>query len=266
MPIDQVFTPPPRRRSRYAFDEFAHQCDTGSGVHLGAGEVPMNALQHPESMSNRRRAFRLAGLPAGLAFVLVLAFALVGSAGAGLARTAAAPSNTSPPTISGTVQQGQTLTADRGAWTGTEPISLHQHLAALRLGRRPLREHQGRDRDDVHGRQAGRRPHAPLRRDGQERRGHDVGDLGCHRASPTAAAAKAEPANTSAPTISGTVQENQTLTADKGAWSGSEPIAYSYAWQRGDSGGGHFANIGGANKATYTLDQGGRRPHASVSP
>ena len=53
--------------------------------------------------------------------------------------------------------------------------------------------------------------------------------------------------------ISGTVQENQTLTADKGAWSGGEPIAYSYAWQRGDSGGGHFANIGGANKATYTL-------------
>ena len=67
------------------------------------------------------------------------------------------------------------------------------------------------------------------------------------------AAATAEPVNTSPPMISGTVQENQTLTADKGAWSGGEPIAYGYAWQRGDSGGGHFATIAGATKTTYTL-------------
>jgi hypothetical protein len=83
----------------------------------------MNGLQHLERANKRKRAFRLAGIRAGLALVLALAFALVGSAGAGLARTAVAPSNKSPPTISGTVQQGQTLTADRGAWSGTEPIS-----------------------------------------------------------------------------------------------------------------------------------------------
>ena len=34
-----------------------------------------------------------------------------------------APSNTSPPTIAGTLRDGETLTADEGAWSGTPPLS-----------------------------------------------------------------------------------------------------------------------------------------------
>ena len=37
--------------------------------------------------------------------------------------TTVAPVNTSPPTVSGLAQQGQTLTADPGSWSGTAPIS-----------------------------------------------------------------------------------------------------------------------------------------------
>jgi hypothetical protein len=75
-----------------------------------------------------------------------------------------------------------------------------------------------------------------------------VGSAGAVNAATTVA-----PSSTSAPTISGTVQEGQTLTANKGAWSGTEPITYAYAWQRCDSSGGHCSNIKGATEATYTL-------------
>ncbi len=54
------------------------------------------------------------------------------------------------------------------------------------------------------------------------------------------------PANTSAPSISGTTTVGQTLTVDEGTWSNS-PTAYRYVWRRDG------AIISGANAATYEL-------------
>jgi len=54
---------------------------------------------------------------------LIILVAAIGVFGAGSAAAASGPQNTSPPTISGTAQQGQTLTADPGTWTGTQPIT-----------------------------------------------------------------------------------------------------------------------------------------------
>ena len=211
----------------------------------------MNEIHGHEPTNNGRRAFRLAGIPVGLALVLALAFALVGSAGAGLARMAVAPSNTSPPAISGTVEQGQTLTADRGAWSGTEPIAYTYAWQrcdsggghCTNVGRATATTYMVAKQD----------VDRTLRFVVTAKNAEATMSATSVATALAKAAATAEPANTSPPTVSGTVQENQTLTADKGAWSGGEPIAYSYEWQRGDSGGGHFANIGGANKATYTL-------------
>jgi hypothetical protein len=62
------------------------------------------------------KGFRWLGLPA-VAALAVLLFAL--TAGIGSARTAVAPNNTAPPTISGKAQVGELLKADKGTWTGT---------------------------------------------------------------------------------------------------------------------------------------------------
>jgi hypothetical protein len=60
----------------------------------------------------------LFGAAAGVGVMLVLVVALGVFAGAGGATSAAAPVNTSRPTITGTPQEGQTLVGNRGQWSG----------------------------------------------------------------------------------------------------------------------------------------------------
>lgn len=68
-----------------------------------------------------RRTF---GLSAAAAAGVLTAFAaFAGVTGTGTAAQQAPPSNQTPPTISGTPQQGSTLTAGQGAWAGTTPMT-----------------------------------------------------------------------------------------------------------------------------------------------
>ena len=55
-----------------------------------------------------------------VAFVVAVAL-LVGGAAQGARK--AAPSNTSPPTISGTAREGETLSASSGSWSGSTPMT-----------------------------------------------------------------------------------------------------------------------------------------------
>jgi hypothetical protein len=60
------------------------------------------------------------------------------------------------------------------------------------------------------------------------------------------------PANTAAPTISGTAQMGQTLTAAPGTWL-TFPAGYTYQWQRCDSTGAACVAIAGATSTTYVV-------------
>src|SRR5205085_6901602 len=61
------------------------------------------------------------------------------------------------------------------------------------------------------------------------------------------------PVNTTPPTITGTVQDGQTLTGSNGTWTGTPTITYAYQWRRCDTPGTGCADMDGAAHPNYTL-------------
>lgn len=70
-----------------------------------------------------KRSMNRSVLIGAAAAVLLVLAAAAGFAGSGSAASQVAPSNQNPPTLSGMAEVGKTLTANRGSWSGTEPIS-----------------------------------------------------------------------------------------------------------------------------------------------
>jgi hypothetical protein len=62
-----------------------------------------------------------------------------------------------------------------------------------------------------------------------------------------------EPKNWNAPRITGRAIAGQTVTAGEGLWTGTEPVDYSFRWQRCDSSGSGCDDIPGAATAAYEI-------------
>jgi len=65
------------------------------------------------------------------------------------------------------------------------------------------------------------------------------------------AATAAVPKNKTLPTITGTAEAGQTLTATRGTWANS-PTSFNFAWSRCDASGNGCATISGATAKIYT--------------
>jgi hypothetical protein len=61
------------------------------------------------------------------------------------------------------------------------------------------------------------------------------------------------PTNTTEPTISGTAVVGNRLTANRGAWAGTQPITYAFRWLRCNSSGENCGEISGATNTDYLV-------------
>ncbi len=161
---------------------------------------------------------------------------------------ALAPSNTAPPLISGTAQDGQTLSASTGTWEGTPTISYAYQWKSC--------DSAGSGCSDI-----------PGATDATYVLGH--GDVGTtlrvmvtatnsvgsveSTSEVSATVAPLAPTNVTVPAISGTAEEGQALTASKGEWEGTPSIGYAYQWQSCNALGEGCLDIPGATGASYQL-------------
>lgn len=184
------------------------------------------------------------GTAVTIAVAALVVGAVFGRAGSVRAATGV-PTNTAKPTISGTAQEGQTLTASNGTWDGS-----------------PTSYTYAWNRCDANGGACAAIASATAST--YKVASTDVGHTltvtvtaknatgSSQPASSDPTAVVGAPANTAAPTISGTLAIGSTLTANAGTWTES-PTSYAYAWSRCDAKGANCATISGATKSTYTL-------------
>jgi hypothetical protein len=196
-----------------------------------------------------RRRRRTAGARAGILASCAATIALIG-AGVGLARIATPPSIVKDPSISGSAVVNETLTGDQGTWSGSKTITYtYQWLRC---------DSKGETCASISG--ATGKTYKLL-----------VDDLGStlrfrvtatnkdgskfETSKPTAVVTQAsgKPANSKAPTISGSPLVGSVLSASTGTWVGTEPITYSYQWQRCDGSGNACAARSGETSADYTV-------------
>jgi hypothetical protein len=157
------------------------------------------------------------------------------------------PSNTTPPSITGTAQDGQTLTIDAGAWSGSSPISYAYQWEDCNTGGSacaPIENATGSTHELTDG---------------------DIGSTlrvivtatnadGSTEAtsSPSAVVAAEPPSELEAPSIWGAPDVYEVLHANTGVWTGTE-TQFSYQWESCNESGGECGPVEGATGPEYGL-------------
>lgn len=189
---------------------------------------------------------------AGKALLVALIALLIPAAVS--ARADASPKNTGEPRVTGSTVQGETLTTTNGSWSGSPTSFQYRWLRCDTTGggvngvNCATISGETRKTYVLSSADVGRRIRSRViasNVDGTASANSNATDV--VRASSTAG----RPVNAKPPTISGSAQEGQTLSANRGTWTGGQPQTYTYQWRRCDDSGGSCADIGGANGSTY---------------
>jgi hypothetical protein len=178
----------------------------------------------------------------------------VDSTGHAFVGIASGPASVSPPAISGSAQQGQTLTETHATWSGSPTSYSYQweDCDSAGFGCTAIVGATG---------QTYTLTPSDIEHTIRVQETATNGD-GASAPAPSNSTASVQayippppppiPTNISPPTISGTPTPGQVLTEAHGAWTGS-PSTYGYQWQDCDGGGNNCTAIAGATGQTYTL-------------
>jgi fibronectin type 3 domain-containing protein len=171
------------------------------------------------------------------------------------------PPSGGTPAISGTAVAGETLTADPGSWSGTQPVTFAYQWRRC--------DTTGGSCADV----ADATEATYVLSEADEDATIRVAVTASNAAgSQTASSDATEPVVVNrppyggTPVITGIPALAETLTADPGSWSGTEPISFAYQWRRCDASGGSCEDIPGATDVTYvpTADDAGSTIRVAV--
>ncbi len=175
------------------------------------------------------------------------------------------PVNTSPPAISGSAQQGQTLSASAGSWSNSPTSFAYQWrrcsssgssctdiasatstsytLQAADVGATLRMRVTAANSAGSASADSAQTQVVTAAGSGGGGGGGGGGGSGAGMAAPTSSAA---------PTITGLARQGGTLSASTGSWSGN-PTGYSYRWSQCDHAGSSCAPIGGATSSSYQV-------------
>src|ERR1700733_9061775 len=144
-----------------------------------------------------------------------LGWVLVGNARA----DGSGPPSGGVPSISGTPDVGNVLTADPGSWSGDQPITYSYAWSDGQTG----------DTDTLSAGDVGESLTVTVTATNDAGQASSTSDS-------YGPVQQVAPVNGGAPSISGPSVEGGVLTADPGSWSGDQPITYSYACSDGQTG------------------------------
>ena len=162
----------------------------------------------------------------------------------------APPVNQVPATVSGTLADGETVTAGQGSWTGTPVLTYTYQWQRC--------DAAGANCADIAGATAGTYKLVAADAGGSVRVVVTATNAAGHASAPSAtrgpvaAAPAAAPAAVPAAEVAGAPTVGEALVADTSAWQSDLPATFDYQWLRCDAAGEACVEIDGASGRTYS--------------